>query len=72
MKFDPNEMTFNLEPMGRLCKNNFKASTASFIGYPLIEPLLSIRNIYSYIFGAISRLNSSSAPWLIVSSSYFT
>jgi hypothetical protein len=58
VKWVPNETTLNLDPTGRLCKNSLRALTASFIGDPYIDPLLSIRKMYSWIFGAISRFIS--------------
>ena len=56
----------NLDPKGRLCSITLSAYAASLIGSPLIDPLLSIINTYSYRYGSTSSssslLSSSASP----------
>ena len=59
---DPNDTTLNLEPSGKLWRNSLKASTAHLMNDPAIDPLLSMKNMYSHGFGS-TIISSSSSPF---------
>jgi hypothetical protein len=45
--YEPKETMLNFDPRGRLCSKSLRAETASEIGSPFIDPLLSITKTYS-------------------------